>query len=714
MTQKLFIIIILLCSVIVENVLAQASSTTISGVVIDEQTKESLPGATVYIDELKQGTATDHNGVFRIKDVDEKPYILKISFLGYSDIKDTIYPNESKTFELVQIPFNLGQVVITGTRTEKRLADSPVRTIVINKNEIKKAGSVSTIEALQDYIPGIVSTPNAMGNNMRIRGLNSRYILFLVDGERLVAEGAGGNVNLEQIDFNDIERIEVVNEASSSLYGSNAVGGVINIITKKPVHPIEVGINSNFQNYNTQKYHFDIGTRLKKLSVRSDIFRNSSDGFDIPNGPYAARYTDYGTTLKGVYKFTDRVNASLNGRFFQHETFNLYNSMNVIHHLDRKLAVGSTVNICSKDSSNHQQISVNLDKFYKFDVLEKMDNKLEKGLDAYYMSARFVNTYFHNKKLEIVAGAEYNQGQLSTFTSKVLGDKPATRSITDINLFGQAQYTLGKLISVLGTRYTYNKQFGSSVNPKLSLMYRIGKLTFRGGVGTSFRAPEIKELYYDFSHQGMFWVYGNPDLKPEKGLFSSLSTEYTSNGFNTSLSVYYNKINNKITQYVIINSEGKEDRYYKNVSSATLKGFDYNIGRLFLNRFMLKATYSYCDAKDNMTGLQLQSNVKHSATVSLGWNGEVMKSPFSLQLSGRINSPKLYQRITTDNNGKQETLTEKSSPYNIWKVTLVKPFTIDRHTINITLKCDNIFGFKEPSFINPGRQYLIGLQYKFI
>ncbi len=684
--------------------------------VLDKESRKPIVYANVCYKGLV--TSAEYYEITSLEGNAENPVheksVIAVSFVGYKTVTDTIQPNESKVYLMEQEPFNLDQIVVTGTRTEKRLADVPVQTIVISKADIKKTGSVSTMEALQDYIPGIVTTPNGMGSNMRIRGLNSRYILFLVDGERLVSEGAGGNINLDQIDFNNIERIEVVNEAASALYGSNAVGGVINIITKKTIHQFEAGANASYQSNNTQKFQVDVGSNQKKLAVRANVFRNSSDGFDIENGPYAARYTDYGTTLNVGYNFTDRINAKVNGRFFQHETFNPVNSMNVAHDLDRKLAVGANAGIRSKDSCNRLQASVNFDKYYIYEVLEKKNNKLEEESNASFISTRVTDTFSPGNKWEIVAGTEYNHEGITTVNSTTLGPDPITKTIDDINLFGQVQHTVLKgFDAIAGARYTYNNQFKSAFTPKLSLMYKTGRFTFRGGLGTAFRAPSIKELYYDFSHQGAFWIYGNPELKAEKGLFSSLSSEFTGKGLNTSVSFYNNKIDNKITQYIIIDSEGKENRYYKNVSSATLNGFDFNISYLFFKQVVLKGTYSYCDAQDDLTGLQLDSNVKHSGTASLTWNGKMAQSPFSLQLAGRMNSPKLYQSVTTDENGNGITEKEESEPYRIWKATLVKPFRIRQHLLEVTLKCDNIFGFKETSFINPGRQYLIGLQYKF-
>ncbi len=711
--MKYIQILFLLLFSVSTSVVGQNNRFNISGVVTDSTTHEPLVG--VYVTTGKLGAQTDYNGKYLIKDVPAGEVSLSTMYYSsYGKKNDRLIIKSDTTvnFSLAETFLNVGEVVVTGTRTEKRLSEVPVLTTVIREREILKAGAVSTMEALQDNVPGIVVTPNAMGNNMRIRGLNSRYILFLVDGERMVSEGAGGNVNLDQIDVNNIERIEMVNGAASALYGSNAVGAVINIITKKPVHRFEAGANVQAESNNTWRMKVDAGVNREKIKSRVNVFRNSSDGFGgTGSGPYAARYEDWGGDVKFGYNPTERVDLNFVGRYFRHETFNPANSMNTAHALMHTLALGVNGGHLSADKRNNLRVSVNFDKYFDTDVLEKLGSTKTNNT-ANYISSRVLNTFKPVEKWEIVGGLEYNHEE--NYAVKTLGSDPTTKSLDDVNLFGQAQYTPIKNFDViLGTRYTYNTQFKSAFTPKLSLMYRLSGFTFRGGIGTAFRAPSIKELYYDFDHQGMFWVYGNPDLKAEKGVYSSLSAEYTNSGFNVSVSGYYNNIDNKITQYDVINQQGANEKYYKNVSSATLRGVDVNLSYVLFREVVLKGSYSFCDAVDNSTGLQLSSNVKHSGTVSATWNGKIARSPFSLQFAGRLTSPKLYEQMVTDSNGEQSAVISESSPYNIWKVTLVKPFRLNKHTVELTLKCDNIFNFEETSFINPGRQYLVGLRYAF-
>lgn len=689
---------------------------TISGIIVDSTTFEPLHG--VYVLAGKNGTQTDKNGSYILKNVPAGQIELTtMYFSSYSKktIHFSICGDTTINLFLNEPTAELDEVVITGTRTEKRLSEAPIQTILIKSREIQKAGATSTLESLTDNIPGIVVTPNAMGNNMRIKGLNSRYILFLVDGERLVAEGAGGNINFNQIDVNTIERIEIVSGAASALYGSNAVGGVINIITKKPTEKFEAGANIIAESNNTWQTKAEIGSKLNKVSTRISGSRNTSDGFGSDGGAFAAKYEDWNSNMNISYSLSENNNINLTGRFFRHETFNSANSMNTSHPLTFSVNMGINGKFISSDKTNNLNVSLNWNKYYDFDVFERLNNQKERQNSAYYLSSRIVNTLKANDRTEIVGGVEFNREE--NFSLTTLGPEPTTKHIEDINLFGQIDFkSVNNLDIVAGARYTYNSQFKSAFSPKLSLMYDIGRFKFRGGIGSAFRAPSIKELYYDFDHNGSFWVYGNKHLKAENGLYSSFSVEYTKNLFNTSISAYYNDIDDKISQYKVIRIEGEnsyEDRYYKNVSSSTLKGFDFNVSYVLSRILTLKGTYSYCDAIDNSTGLQLNSNVKHSGTMSATWNGKIARSPFSLQLSGRMNSPIKFDAIITDEEGNEIISFSESKPYSIWKVTFVKPFNIGRNSVELTIKCDNLFNFKEESFINPGRTFYLGLRYAF-
>lgn len=696
------------------HVKAQSERCSISGVILDSLTHNPIEG--VFIMAGSNTVISDVHGQFRMMNLCEgKMNLSVVGELCYRALNMPLILKKDTTITvfLSRAVVNMEEVVITGTRTIKRLSEAPVLTTLISSKELSFSGSVSILESLQDNIPGIVISPNAMGNNFRIRGLNSRYVLFLVDGERLVSEGAGGNVNLDRQNVDNIERIELINGAASALYGSNAVGAVVNVITKKPSHKLEGRAGVSTQSCNTWKTNLYIGSCLGKVGMDMSAFRNSSDGFGADGtGVYAAKYEDWGGAAKVAYQFSKALEMKFIGRYFMHETFNPESSLNTSHALTRTFTVCSVGSYTSPDKRNVLTLSFNFDKYLDYNVLEIKKNLKNKQNSADYLSGRLLETLTLNKKIELVGGLEYNRE--SNYAVKTLGTTPTIKNVNDANVFAQLEYKPFFCFDIVGgARYTYNSQFKSAFTPKLSLLYRLNHFNFRAGVGTAFRAPTIKELYYNFDHQGMFWIYGNPDLMAEKGLYCSLSAEYSRKYINISITGYYNNIDHKITQYDVLTESGEDEKHYKNVSSATLYGGDLNF-TCDIRRFLtIKGSYSYCNAKDNATGLQLEDNVNHSATMSVTWNGKITKSPFFLQFAGRVNSPILYQEVMTDLFGNQIYQLTESKTYSIWKLVLVKPFYMKNHTLTLTLKCDNLFDFKDSAFIDPGRQYYVEIKYMF-
>ncbi len=358
--------------------------------------KKSAENISVALQGTSYGALADAQGYFSFN---AKPghYRLVVFSIAYDKVEVPVHikvgtNNHLPDIELKATAKELEEVVVTGTRTEKRLSEVPVQTTVVGQQSIQKAASVSVIESLQDNIPGLIVTPNAMGNNMRIKGLNSRYVLILVDGERLVSEGAGGNINLDQIDVNNIKRIEMVNGAASALYGSNAVGAVINIITKETSHAVEAGANVIAQSYNTFKTKAHVGLKTKKISSRISAFRHSSDGFggEGNNVIYAAAYEDYGSNIKFKYTPTKQWDIRLNGRVFSHETFHPEKTLDVIHSLRHNFATGGSAAYTSKDNRYTLQLSSNFDKYLDYNVLEEQNDKKRKKNSSYYLSNRLL------------------------------------------------------------------------------------------------------------------------------------------------------------------------------------------------------------------------------------------------------------------------------------------------------------------------------------
>ena len=145
--------------------------------------------------------------------------------------------------------FQMDEVVVTGTKTERRLEDTPVITEVITRSEIEATGAENIGEVLEHRV-GIVVDRDAHGDGVQLQGLDSDYILILLDGEPQVGRIAG-KLDLARIGVENVDRIEIVKGASSALFGSAAMGGVINVITRKASSPFAAQFTNNFENHNT-------------------------------------------------------------------------------------------------------------------------------------------------------------------------------------------------------------------------------------------------------------------------------------------------------------------------------------------------------------------------------------------------------------------------------------------------------------------------------
>lgn len=557
-------------------------------------------------------------------------------------------------------------VVVTATRSERHLADVAVPTTVVGCAEIRQSGAATTEEVLRNALPGLVFTPDAMGNNLRLRGLTTRYVLILVDGERLVGEGAGGNINLDRVEVGEIERIEIVGGAGAALWGAGAVGAVVNIITRDRT-AAEVGWGSN----NTWRVGASAAGRKDNFEGSGNIFRNSTGGFEGGNP-----YTDRGGA--GRVKWSrGKFGAAVRGRFLSHETFNPEGVVNAAHKLSRSWAAGAS------SSYGGLKVSINSDNFLDYTVRGRENHKDNR---ASLLGVRATENLRLNDKIELVGGAEFNHEE--AFATSTMGAAPATHALNDGAIFAQ----LAAKNYVLGARYTRSGQFGGAFSPSAAALLRHHSWTFRAGAATSFRPPSIKELHYNFDHQGMFWIVGNPHLKAEKGLYSQLSAEYSRPRLNVSTTIYRNDIRNKITQYQL--AAARTELHYKNVGSATLQGVETSVLWFPCDYFGVRAAYTFCDAVDNSTRRQLIGNPRHSAVGALTYTGWL-----TAQLGVRTTSSYGYLNLAGD------TVSAASSV--VWRLAVSR----EMGNFAAAARLENLFDRRTLS--DPaGRTFLLILKYK--
>ena len=238
----------------------QSYDDELTGIVLDAQNNKPISDVNIFIPDQQIGATTDQNGSFVIKGQLVFPIYLQISHIGYQSINKVIdaKPDESLTVYLTQMAIEMDELVVTATRSRRFRNEAPIATEVISRTDIENSGSRNVAELLSQRAGVSLQTSVAGGSILNVLGMDSRYILILVDGQPVTGK-FNNRVSLDQILTDQLSRVEIVKGPSSSLYGSEAMGGVINIITDKNKKSPEINVSSRYGN--TQNNFNDSGLK---------------------------------------------------------------------------------------------------------------------------------------------------------------------------------------------------------------------------------------------------------------------------------------------------------------------------------------------------------------------------------------------------------------------------------------------------------------------
>ncbi len=718
--------------------------------VVDKDTKELLPYVNICFESLdskqKQYAITSTNG--EVVNPCNDSCIIAISFVGYKTKFDTLIANQNKTYYLENDIFNLDQVVVTATRSEKALKDAPVITQVITAKDISNRGITNVQDVLAQDIPGLEFQRGGFGSDIKMQGLEAKNILILIDGERMAGE-SGGNVDYSRLNTDNVERIEIVKGAASALYGSQAMGGVINIITKKSKKKWEVSAGARWAQMNEVNYpdlendddkyeskknldlqnlniNAAIGFKLKWISGRTDFTAKSFDGYQLydKNGitkdyinldtviydalnPFPTGingYKDYSIKQRLDIPISKKMNLQLKGSYYNHDEYDFVPD-NVFQNFE-DYSYGGKLDYAI--SSKYNLIaSYHYDNYRKFDYYEKLGEK-EVNYRNIFINPKLIGSAKLGKYQELTSGVEYLSESLMTglFAGNANTEKKNATSV----FFLQDDVNFNKYWNlIIGARVDYHTAFGTHLSPKLSGMYKKKSWAFRANYAKGFRSPSLKELYMDWPI-AWFTIKGDENLKPETNNYFSGSVEYTKGFINTSVTAYYNKLENKIDG---IWQNGQTVYQYVNVSEAELSGIEIMTQMRIYKHFLLSGAYSYLRDK-RPQGELVSSASPHSGNVKLAYSFYRKKYRLNINLSANIIGAKDYQVSEQINYRGQKV--EGIYPvhfdaYSIWRIAVSQHFL---NGVNITLGVDNIFNFTADvvSFntsTSPGRRAFVSM-----
>ena len=707
---------------------------SLRGRVIDENEKP-IAGASVWIEYTTIGTSTDLKGEFSLEKIPEGNNLLRISAIDYNGARETINKsNDNILIRMKHSPLKLNEVVVTGTGTINKLKNSPVAIDVISQRELQNTNIPTFENAMIALNPSMSFTPNAMGSYMQLNGLSNRYILVLVDGKKLGGD-VGGNVDLNRIDMGNIKRIEVLKGAASSLYGSDAIAGVINIITNKPKDLVNFSTETRLSEYGQFTQNANLYLNVGAFSSSTSFQRNQADGWqlnekeiindkevDTDKQAMLRFYSDVFSQRFG-YKATKEMSMYVEGSLFDKKFKRPVSAYGFdMKYVDYSFGAGAKYLL-----KNNGLISLdwNTDRFEYFKAYLK-ETKDKNGVTFMPGDEEFVRRQKYNninlkgtfnagKFNKVTVGSEYKVDNLYAPADSIGG----SRNVYTLAFYAQDEINLfGKLNIVPGVRYIYNETFKNRVTPKVSAMYTLHDFNFRVSYATGFKTPDLKQLFMktEVTSKGKTTLsVGNKDLKPESSNYYSVNAEYIKDFLSLAVTGYINNLKNKIDTYEIeLTPEEIAEGYnkkssYHNIGRSRIQGVDFTFNSYLGYNLTLGGGYSYVNAKDLDTGKRLQRISRHTGNVNLNWFKDFGLFKSNFNLNGRLQSRRYYD------DG------DDARAYQLWNFATRHTFkSINGLLFEPGFGIENIFDFVDDKPFNrnyatlsPGRTFYASLKIKF-
>lgn len=666
-----------------------------------------------------------------------------------------IHRMERKDTSVVNRTYNLNPVVVTGSGHHQRLKSTATPVHVLSAQEIKEQGISNFEGALIRMMPQVSMAPSSMGSFLRLNGLGNKYILILINGQKLSGD-ISNNIDLNRINMARVKRIEVLDGAASSLYGSDAIAGVINIITDQPTQNL-VSVTSDTRASGKGQLTESVGLDIYKNGFgsytsfshdRADSYQNSGleyvKGSDTNTQPtIAPLFTGYSSSVVGQ-KFTYAPNEQLAlnaGLDYSYKMTNRPETRSDItggtdyemRYKGLRWNVGGAYKLTDRNSL---QANFTVDRF-RYGKEYDVDTK-----------TNAVGDYVQSKKQRMMDGeVKAILGLMDNSTTIVGADwrkdyLTATSGDIDQHVYSLAAYAQHEMMlfkdftATVGLRLTHHETFDQHLTPKATLMYAPGNFRFRASYSAGFRAPGLDELYYHYFsvNRGKAQIsFGNKDLKPEKSNYFSLNAEYHTNVIAVGVTGFLNRINDMVVKenvkvdnasLAMLRTEfpemtdaqaGKLTQYalYQNSDKGDVKGVQVNVSANIFDGFNLSTNYvyTYARSKSDNEWTLLERSIRHAATIAANYHHSWGRYGLNININGRLQSKTYYPTY------------ENAPGFGIWNLNTTHSFDVVKWAyIEPSIGIDNIFNRvdnridssnRKYALYSPGRMLVAGLKVKF-
>ncbi|NOZ45202.1 MAG: TonB-dependent receptor [Chlorobi bacterium] len=760
-------IFLLTLSLVISQLFAQSAYLTI----LDKKTKEPVPFAHV----LFENPASNWSD-YAISDMDGKALNkartfndnITISFIGYETYESTVRQGETKTIYLVPEIFNVGETVVTGQYTPQKVDKSIYKIEVIGAKQIEEKGANDLGELLQGESNIQIQQDGVLGSSLKMQGLTGENVKLLVDGVPIIGR-MNGNIDLGQIDLSNVDHVEIVEGPMSVIYGTNALAGTINIITKENTRNSFLSqINSYYETVG--KYNFDgsvsVNKNLHTLSFSGG--RNFFDGFSLDNTLRTPAYKpkeQYKGNINYMIKHNE-LKLKLNSTLFKEKiqflgAIDTIVAANQIIANDQYFYTTRLTNDLQFNSPWGKYNYITLLGAYSTYIRAKKTfvkdfSTLEQTLSIdptrhdtttfnSVMTRGFISHNDRNDKFESQIGFDIN---LENGKGKRITDSVKTR-IDDYAGFISIKYKLTPNINLQpGLRYIYNTKFKAPLIPSFNFQWTLlEKINMRASYAKGFRAPSLKELYLNFvdaNHN----IHGNADLKAETNDSYNFSTKYAleknKHSAEMEISGFFNDGKNVIALIII----DPNKLYYKNenVDIRKTKGGRINFNYSFYPALTIKTGFSLTGLSETLTLPSVDStfiendnewvhldstfltNFQYTKDLSVNLSYKLIYYDVLLSAYYKYNGKTTALFTDYDNNGEEFVNRYEVDPYHTLDISLTKKFI--KNKLKIVVGAKNLFnnttilttgrggssgGHSSSSGSSPvgwGRTYFIKMSYK--
>ena len=520
----------------------------------------------------------------------------------------------------------LSEVILTATKRIKKITSVPYPVSIVSNNEIKNLGAVRLNEILNEQT-GIFSVSDESGfEGIQIQGISSEYVMVLIDGFPVIGRKSG-NLDLKRFTLNNVERIEILKGPSSSLYGSEAIGGVINIITKK-INDKSLNGNTSFQidSYSDSNFNVNFRNGLKKIKYEFNGNGYSSKGYDInPNtsGKTISPFRNFTLNNNIYYNFNDDLSLRLKNRFAWQDQ-DLEKKINDINFIGSTIEKDLNINL-RVEQKLIDKIDIIYDFYFtKFESEESIDNQTSINQipdnffnqDLFRPELRINYLLSQNLILSSGVGVNYDKLERSFFDENVSFNSQYVYSQIDLNI-------KDKIKILLGGRFDNHSEYKDQFSPKFGVKLNINQIiSVKGSIGYGFKSPDFRQLYFNFTNSTIgYSVLGNKvaereleklknegqiiniffseknlynELKPESSIGYNLGVEFKNSKWNFDFNIFRNDISDLIDTRVIARKKNGQNVFgYFNFDNIVTKGFELNYKYKLSTNLTFNLGYQY-------------------------------------------------------------------------------------------------------------------------